>query len=60
MELHAEDIDVFGYVHDDKYISIQVFHIRSGKTAESVQRFSLKSAGSPEEMLLIFWCSSTW
>ncbi|MFY9421820.1 MAG: excinuclease ABC subunit UvrC [Bacilli bacterium] len=53
MELHAEDIDVFGYVHDDKYISIQVFHIRSGKTAER-SGFLFEIMGSPEEMFVDF------
>lgn len=53
MELQAEDIDVFGYVNDEKYISIQVFHIRGGKTVER-NGFLFEIMGSAEEMFVDF------
>ncbi|HHX79685.1 MAG TPA: excinuclease ABC subunit UvrC [Acholeplasmataceae bacterium] len=53
MEFQAADVDVFGYVQDKDYISIQVFHIRSGKTVER-SGFLFEIMGKPEEMFIDF------
>ncbi|MDD4000517.1 MAG: excinuclease ABC subunit UvrC [Bacilli bacterium] len=53
MELNAEDIDVFGYYFDKEQISIQVFHIRSGKTVER-SGFLFEIMGNKEEMFIDF------
>ncbi|HEY8395946.1 MAG TPA: excinuclease ABC subunit UvrC, partial [Bacilli bacterium] len=53
MEMQSEDIDVFGYVSDEYHISIQVFHIRAGKTVER-NGFLFEIMGTPEEMFVDF------
>ncbi len=53
MELNAEDIDVFGYLTEKNKISIQIFHIRSGKTVER-NGFLFEVMGDPEEMFVDF------
>lgn len=53
MELNIDDTDVFAYVVDKEYISIQVFHIRSRKTVER-NGFLFELMGEPEEMFLNF------
>lgn len=53
MEINIADTDVFAYYSDDKYINIQVFHIRGQKTVGS-DNYLFELMGKPEEMFINF------
>ena len=53
MELDVEDTDVFAYVTNEEYLSIQVFHIRGHKTIAR-NGFLFELMEKPEEMFINF------
>lgn len=53
MEMDINDTDIFGFVENEKYISIQIFHIRNNKMVER-SGFLFELLDSSEEMFVDF------
>ncbi|HKM29376.1 MAG TPA: excinuclease ABC subunit UvrC [Bacilli bacterium] len=53
MELSINDTDVFGYVTNELYVSVQIFHIRDYKMVERTG-FLLEIIDNPEETFINF------